>query len=96
MKIMQNMHFFAFFLLQIFSSFSFSVLHLMNQNAMKFKVQFSILADLFSPKIWSSSGWQKLAAFQRGQKWPQIFRQARNCYFYDKFVVFVRNCKLQI
>ena len=34
------------------------------------------------------AGWQKLAAFRRMQKWPQTFRQARICYFRDKFVVF--------
>ena len=52
---MQNMQlFFLFFLLHMFPSFSFSVLHLINQNAMKSKVQCPILANLFSPSIWSS------------------------------------------
>ena len=32
-------------------------------------------------------GWQKLAAFQLGQKWPL------NCYFHDKCVIFAHNCK---
>ena len=34
------------------------------------------------------TGWQKLAAFQREQKWPQNFCQGRICYFCDKGVVF--------
>ena len=35
-----------------------------------------------------TSGWQKLAAFRRGQKWPQNLRQARNYYFRDTRIVF--------
>ena len=38
-------------------------------------------------------GWQKLAAFRRGQNGHENFRQARICYFRDKCVVFARNCK---
>ena len=34
------------------------------------------------------TGWQKLAAFQREQKWPQNFCQGLICYFCDKGFVF--------
>ena len=45
--------------------------------------------------IWNHySGWQKLAAFQREQKWPQNFCQERICYFGDKCVAFAYNCKV--
>ena len=40
-----------------------------------------------------NTGWQKLAAFRRGQKWPQNFCQAPICYFRDKCSVLARNCK---
>ena len=39
------------------------------------------------------AGWQKLAAFRRGQKWPYNFRQARIHFFRDKCVVFARDYK---
>ena len=39
----------------------------------------------------AGTGWQKLAAFRRGQKWPQKFSSG---YVRDKCVVFARNCKL--
>ena len=39
------------------------------------------------------SRWQKLAAFRRTQKWSQNFRQARICFFRDKFIIIARNCK---
>ena len=38
------------------------------------------------------AGWQKLAAFRRGQKWPSNFRQTRIYYFRDKYIVFTPNC----
>ena len=37
--------------------------------------------------------WQKLAAFQQTQEWPQNVCQARICYFRDKVVVFAHYCK---
>ena len=37
------------------------------------------------------TGWQKLAAFRREQKWPQNFRQARIRKFRDKCIVFAQN-----
>ena len=43
--------------------------------------------------IWSGTGWQKLAPFQRMQKWSQNSCQAHICYFRDKFVIFARNGK---
>ena len=39
------------------------------------------------------AGWQNLAAFRRGQKWPENFCQTRIYNFRDKWVVFARNRK---
>ena len=40
-----------------------------------------------------NTGWQKLTAFWRGQKWPQNFRQTRIGNLCDKSVVSRHNCK---
>ena len=39
------------------------------------------------------SGWQKLAAFRRGQNGHKNFRQACVYYLRDICVIFARNCK---
>ena len=55
--------------------------------------KFFLLGMFFMSPGYGSAGWQKLAAFRRAHKWPQNFRQARNCYFCDVCVVSARNCK---
>ena len=79
--------------LDLFSAKCFRNGHLSHQGFSSFISMFKTLNFLLNKCLLWNSGWQKLAAFRREQKWPQQFLSDVISYFRDKCVVFARKCK---